>query len=139
VQVDANFPAVFVDRIRLVEVIQNLVENAIKFTKGQSDPKIEIGVRHDVEQPVFFVQDNGIGIEEKYQAKIFGLFEKLDQKSEGTGVGLALVKRIIEIHKGKIWVESVQGKGTTFYFTLGNPPVKKTANNGEEKYKKSGS
>jgi signal transduction histidine kinase len=69
-------------------------------------------------KPIFFVRDNGLGIQPQFQERIFGLFNKLDQNIEGTGIGLTLVKRIIEVHGGKIWVESELGKGATFYFTL---------------------
>src|ERR687891_2163698 len=69
-------------------------------------------------KPIFFVRDNGIGIQPQFQERIFGLFNKLDQNIEGTGIGLALVKRIIEVHGGRIWVESETGKGSTFFFTL---------------------
>jgi signal transduction histidine kinase len=80
---------------------------------------IEIGARNGNGYQVIFVKDNGRGIESRHLAKIFGLFEKLDQNSEGSGIGLALIKRIIETHGGKIWVES-EGldKGSTFYFTI---------------------
>jgi signal transduction histidine kinase len=72
-------------------------------------------------KPILFVRDNGLGIDPNYHDKVFGLFNKLDPQSEGTGVGLTLVKRIIEVHGGRIWIESKgAGKGTTFYFTL--PP-----------------
>ena len=85
----------------------------------QLDPQIEIG-RHSEEdgKSVFFVRDNGIGIAPEYHERVFGLFNKLDANSEGTGIGLALVKRIVEYHGGRIWVESEAGKGSTFYFTL---------------------
>ncbi|MEP6895748.1 MAG: ATP-binding protein, partial [Chloroflexota bacterium] len=74
----------------------------------------------DVEsgQPVLFIKDNGIGVAPEYHERIFGLFNKLDPRSEGTGVGLALVKRIVEVHGGRIWIESEAGKGSIFYFTL---------------------
>ena len=74
--------------------------------------------------PIFFVQDNGLGIDPSYHERVFGLFNKLDNQSEGTGIGLSLVKRIIEVHNGRIWVESEKGKGATFYFTLPAPPAK---------------
>ncbi|MBN8654517.1 MAG: PAS domain S-box protein [Anaerolineae bacterium] len=107
------------DRVRLLEVIQNLVENAIKFMGTQPTPEIHIGsIKGDDGNPVFFVQDNGIGIEPQYQDLVFGIFNKLDAKSEGSGVGLTLVKRIIEVHKGRIWLSSQPGKGTTFFFTI---------------------
>jgi len=110
---------VFGDKIRLVEVLQNLIENAIKFMGNQPNPVIRIGSIVDAERPItFFVQDNGIGIEPQFIDRIFGLFNKLDTDSPGSGIGLTLVKRIVEVHGGKIWVESELGKGSTFYFTL---------------------
>jgi signal transduction histidine kinase len=124
VEIADNLPVVYGDRARLVEVVQNLVDNAVKFMGDQSNPRITLGVL-DAERsgmPIFFVQDNGIGIEPDYHERIFGLFNKLDVKSEGTGVGLALVKRIIDSHGGHVWVESDgAGQGSTFFFTLPRP------------------
>ncbi|HMZ06149.1 MAG TPA: ATP-binding protein [Anaerolineales bacterium] len=117
VQIQSGFPTVFGDKPRLVEVLQNLIENAAKYMGDQKEPLIEIGVRKENET-IFFVKDNGIGVAPEFQYKIFELFTKLDTTSEGTGVGLALVKRIIEFHGGKIWVESQVGAGATFCFTL---------------------
>jgi len=119
VQTQPNLPTVYGDRQRLIEVLQNLIDNAAKYIGEQASPQIEIG-QHGEEDgmPVFFVKDNGIGIAPEYHELIFGLFNKLDTNSEGTGVGLALVKRIIEFHGGRIWVESEAGEGTTFHFTL---------------------
>ena len=119
VQVGSGLPIVHVDRERLVEVIQNLVDNAIKFMGERSAPVIEIGHIMQNGNPTFYVRDNGIGIKPEFHHRIFGLFDKLDPASEGTGVGLALVKRIVEIHGGNVWVESQEGAGATFYFTLG--------------------
>jgi len=119
VKVEADLPSLFGDRVRLVEVVQNLVDNAAKFMGEQKNPLIEIGVRNDNGRKVFFVRDNGIGIEPEQQERVFGLFNKLDANTEGTGIGLALVKRIIEVHGGRIWIES-DGlmKGSTFLFNL---------------------
>jgi signal transduction histidine kinase len=107
------------DHARVVEVVQNLVDNAIKFMGDQPDPSITISTfASEGHETVFQVRDNGIGIEPEYHDKIFGLFNKLNAESEGTGVGLALVKRIVEVHGGRIWVESSPGRGTAFNFTL---------------------
>ena len=119
VQIQSNLPTVHGDRQRLTEVLQNLLDNAAKYMGDQPDPRIEIGQQgEDGGMPVFFVKDNGIGIAPEYHERIFGLFNKLDAQSEGTGIGLALVKRIVEFHGGRIWVESELGKGATFCFTL---------------------
>ena len=119
VLVQENLPTIHGDRPRLVEVMQNLIDNAAKFSADQTDSKIEIGVNEINGERVFFVKDNGIGINPSFHEKIFGLFDKLNPITDGTGVGLALVKRIIEVHGGCIWVElEGKGKGSTFYFTL---------------------
>jgi signal transduction histidine kinase len=122
VEVEKELPIVSGDRPRLVEVLQNLIDNAAKFMGDQPEPCIEIGARKEGDRQVFFVKDNGIGINPSYHERIFGLFDKLDPHTEGTGVGLALARRIVEVHGGRIWVES-QGKdkGSMFCFTL---PVK---------------
>jgi len=122
VDIAPDLPIVYGDRARLVEVIQNLVDNACKFMGEQPQPRVEIGARQEQGEVVFFVRDNGVGVEPRYQDRIFELFEKLDPQSEGAGVGLALVKRIVEMHGGKIWVESAgSGQGCTFCFTLAKP------------------
>jgi PAS domain S-box-containing protein len=120
VSVDEGLPVVYGDRARLLEVWQNLIDNAAKFMGNQPNPHIEIGQSGNTADgsPIFFVRDNGIGIDPKFKDRIFGLFDKLDPSSEGTGIGLALIKRIIEFHEGRIWVESEVGNGATFYFTL---------------------
>ncbi len=113
--VASDFPTVYVDAARIREVFQNLIDNAVKFMGNQSHPVIEIGSRQDKEKVIVTVRDNGIGLDAKYHETIFGLFNRLDQKKEGTGVGLAIVKRIIEVHQGRVWVESEGlGKGSTF-------------------------
>jgi signal transduction histidine kinase len=119
IKVQKDLPLVYCDRTRLVEVVQNLIDNSTKYSTADSSPCIEIGSLEDPQgQTVIFVRDNGIGIAPQFHDRIFGLFNKLDTHTEGTGIGLALVKRIIEVHGGKIWVESELGKGATFYFTL---------------------
>jgi len=123
VSVANDLPMVLVDRMRIVEVLVNLLENSIRYMGDQSRPRIEIGYRLDVGKTVFIVQDNGMGIDPSQHEKVFGLFYKVDGKSDGTGVGLALVKRIIEIHGGLIWIESDLGKGTTVCFTLPRIPI----------------
>ncbi len=115
----SNHVSIKCDRIRITEVLQNLIDNAIKFMGTQPNPQIEIGAfLNDNHENVLYVKDNGMGIAPEYHGKIFGLFDKLTVDSEGTGIGLALVKRIIEVHGGRIWVESQIGQGTTFFFTL---------------------
>jgi len=120
VHVAPNLPVVRGDRVRLREVVENLVGNALKFAGSHPAPRVEIGVRPGSAGPVYFVRDNGIGIEAEDQRRIFGLFHKLDPEAEGSGVGLAIVKRIVEAHGGTVWVESDgAGRGSTFCFTLG--------------------
>lgn len=130
IDVSPDLPVVFGDRSRLLQAYQNLFANAVKYMGDQSSPVIDGGVRESEEAngeanngtPVFFVRDNGMGIYPRYHDKVFGLFERLDSRDEGTGVGLALVKHIIELHGGRIWVESEGlGRGSTFCFTLGIP------------------
>ena len=119
VQVQPNLPTIHGDRRRLTEVLQNLLDNAAKYMGAQTQPLIEIGQQGEEEgKPILFVRDNGMGIAPAYHERIFGLFNKLDARSEGTGIGLTLVKRITEFHGGRIWLESELGKGATFYFTL---------------------
>ena len=119
VKVADGLPVVFGDRLRIQEVLQNLVENAIKFMGDEPVPLVEIGGLQRNGESVYFVRDNGMGIDPRYSHKVFDLFDKLDRNTEGTGIGLALVKRIVEVHGGRVWVESEGlGHGSTFYFTL---------------------
>lgn len=119
IEIMPDMPDTFGDKMRLRDVFQNLTENAIKFSGDSPDAKIRVGWREDGADPVFFVQDNGRGIDPAYHDKIFGLFERLDSNMEGTGVGLALVQRIMEEHGGRVWVESDgHSTGSTFCFTV---------------------
>jgi len=119
INVSPDLPIVYGDHIRLREVLENLIDNAAKYMGDQPEPRIEVGKRENGAEIIIYVKDNGMGIEPQYHQKIFGLFEKLNPVSEGTGIGLALIKRIIEVHGGRIWAES-EGlkKGSTFCFTL---------------------
>jgi PAS domain S-box-containing protein len=121
VRIGSGLPQVRGDRARLVEVMQNLLDNAASCMGNQPDPWITVGVMDGDGEKVFFVKDNGVGIEPKFHERIFGLFNKLNPDSEGTGVGLALAKRIIQVHNSRIWVESELGQGAQFFFTLGQP------------------
>ena len=121
--VDIHIPdtelMLFGDRPRLCQIWQNLIENAIRYRSVNSIVCIELGVQQVSGETVFFVKDNGIGIAPEYHAKIFGIFEKLDPKSPGAGLGLTMVQRIVEKCGGRIWVESEGiGKGACFFFTL---------------------
>ncbi len=119
VDIAAAMPVVYGDRVRLLQVYQNLIENAVKFMGDQAAPRIVIGAQPEGGEAVCFVQDNGIGILPKYHDKIFGLFDRLNHDAEGTGIGLALAQRIVDVHGGRIWVESEgTGSGSTFRFTL---------------------
>ena len=121
--IEKELPNIYGDYQRLVELFQNLIENGCKFMGDQSSPTITIGASQQPDNALLcFVRDNGIGIEPQYHNKVFNLFERLDQSTNGTGVGLALVKRIVDYHNGRIWIESEgQNKGATFYFSLQTP------------------
>ena len=107
------------DESQLVRLFQNLIDNAIKF-HGEEHPRIFISAKDMGKDWQFSIKDNGIGIEDEYKDRIFTIFQRLHSKEEypGTGIGLAVSKRIVERHGGKIWCESEKGQGTTFYFTI---------------------
>ena len=108
------------DRKLITIAITNLIRNAWKFTSKKTHPRIEIAVAEQNGKRVFSVSDNGAGFDMQYAKKLFGAFQRLHSDTEfpGTGIGLAIVKRVITKHGGKIWAESEPGKGATFYFTL---------------------
>jgi PAS domain S-box-containing protein len=112
-------PEVLGDNVQMVQLLQNLIGNAIKF-HGAEPPRVHVGVRKQGGHWLFSVRDNGIGIEPQYLERIFVIFQRLHNRAEypGTGIGLAICRKIIERHGGQIWVESAPGKGATFYFTL---------------------
>ncbi len=123
VEIDPEMPVVYGDRVRLLEVLQNLIDNAVKYMGDQPAPHIAISGKEDGQEVVCSVRDNGIGIDPRYHEKVFGLFERLDSRTEGTGIGLALAKGIVAAHGGRIWVESDgPGHGSTFCFTLPKRP-----------------
>jgi hypothetical protein len=113
-------PRVEADETQLVQLFQNLIANAVKFC-GQRRPEIHVSARKEGTGWSFSVRDNGIGIEEQYWPRVFEIFQRLHtrQKYPGTGIGLAICKRIVERHGGHIWLDSTPGQGTTFYFTMG--------------------
>jgi len=107
------------DRARLVAVFQNLLDNAVKFMGDQTAPRIEVGAEERDGEVALFVRDNGDGVDARHQSRLFGLFEKLHPGTEGSGIGLALVRRIVELHGGRVWMESAgSGRGATVLFTL---------------------
>ncbi len=123
VHIPQEMPEVHVDAARFEQVFENLFENAMKYMGDQPKPRIDLGVHPGKGETVCFVRDNGIGIELRFHDQVFGLFNQLDPAVEGTGVGLALVRRIVEAHDGRTWVESEgPGHGSTFCFALPNGP-----------------
>ncbi len=122
VHISADLPVRRVDRARMLEVFSNLLENAVKFMGAEPAPRIEVGAREEGGETIFFVRDNGMGLEPEDAERIFRMFEKLDARAEGSGLGLSLVQRIIEAHGGRVWAQSKgRGRGTSFCFTLPEP------------------
>jgi len=115
--VNNTLPKVFGNQYRFNQLFQNLIQNAIKYN-DKNTGTIEIGSTETETDMQFYIKDNGIGIAEKYQTKIFEVFSKLHNNDPSSGIGLSIVKKIIDIYHGKIWLESQENKGTTFYFTL---------------------
>ncbi len=120
----APLPTIVCDVPRVTEAFRNLISNAVKYN-DKPDKRIEVGVaRHEGGVPVFYVRDNGIGIESRFFSDVFRIFKRLNEEDDsvkGTGVGLTFVKKIVERHGGRIWLDSEPGTGTTFFFTLQSP------------------
>ncbi|HVS40021.1 MAG TPA: ATP-binding protein [Gemmataceae bacterium] len=116
-------PTVPAEESQLVQVFQNLIGNAVKFRKDGEPPRVHVGARRQNSEWLFWVRDNGIGIEPQYAERIFMVFQRLHNRKEhpGTGIGLAICKKVVEWHGGRIWTESEPGRGSTFYFSLPAP------------------
>lgn len=114
-----DLPAIHGNRIQMIQLFQNLIGNAIKF-RGEQKPEIHIHAAENTKEFILSVKDNGIGMEQEYTDKIFVIFQRLHNRTkyEGTGIGLAICKKIVEQHDGRIWVESQSGEGSTFYFSI---------------------
>ena len=115
-----DLPTLPADRLQLEQLLQNLISNAIKFHRPDVPPRMHVAARPDGDHWLFSVEDNGIGIETRYSDRIFAIFQRLHTRREypGTGIGLAICKKIVERHGGRIWMASTPGQGSTFYFTL---------------------
>ena len=131
ITIENELPVVYCDQTRIMQVFQNLLSNAIKYM-DKPDGQISVGCKDDADSWVFYVKDNGPGIEEKYFKKIFQIFQTLSARDdfESTGVGLTVTKKIVELYGGKIWVESKPGDGSTFFFSI----LKKSMGARNEKY-----
>jgi light-regulated signal transduction histidine kinase (bacteriophytochrome) len=118
----AELPACQADPTLLKQVYANLLSNAFKYTRQKNPAVVEVGWSNGTEGAAYFVKDNGAGFDMEYAGKLFGVFQRLHraEEFEGTGVGLAIVQRIVHRHGGKIWAKAEPGKGAAFHFTLGS-------------------
>jgi PAS domain S-box-containing protein len=117
---NSKIPEVYADRILMKQAVYNIISNSVKFTKNRKVAIITVGCNKEKEQYTLFVKDNGVGFDEEFSSKLFGIFQRLHtlEEFEGTGIGLATVKNIIHKHGGKTWIKGKQGEGATLYFTL---------------------
>jgi light-regulated signal transduction histidine kinase (bacteriophytochrome) len=120
----AALPAANADLTMVRQIYQNLIGNALKFSAGREHPRIEVGCLDQHGEAVYYVRDNGVGFDMQYSGKLYSIFERLHDRDEfaGNGVGLAIVKRLVERHGGRVWAEGRAEQGATFHFTLGPPP-----------------
>ena len=120
-------PACYADASLLEQVLINLLSNALKYSAKAPQPRIEIGCLRQNAENIYYVKDNGAGFDMQYAGKLFGIFQRLHSEAdfEGIGIGLAIVKRIVNRHGGRVWAEGAIQQGATFYFTIGDqlPPV----------------
>ncbi len=142
-EIQEDIPIVKCDRIKIGEVFLNLINNAIKFSakNNKENPRVQVGCIVNKEFYQFFVKDNGIGIDPKYHKQVFGIFKRLhtDREYEGTGAGLSIVKRVVDDHGGRIWIESGLGKGAVFYFTIPMHPKETKEKESKDKHEESSS
>jgi signal transduction histidine kinase len=122
--IQADIPPAAGDESALRRAFENLLSNALKYACVQPDAKISVGGFRNRSEVRYFVKDNGPGIDARYHKKIFDLFQRLDNSTEGTGLGLASVAKTMQVHKGRVWVESAPGEGATFWLALPYPPLK---------------
>jgi light-regulated signal transduction histidine kinase (bacteriophytochrome) len=120
-----ELPDAYGDQAMIRQVVVNLLSNAIKFTAPQENARIEIGGGVEENETVYSIKDNGVGFDMQYVHKLFGVFQRLhtSKEFEGTGVGLAIIQRVISRHGGRVWAEGTANEGATFYFTLPKRPA----------------
>lgn len=124
----SKLPIVYVDKVFFKQMLTNIISNAVKFTKYKATTEITVGYSQTKEEYLFFIKDNGVGFDMKYSGKLFNIFQRLhkSQEFEGTGIGLATIRKVVQKHHGKVWIESVLNEGTTIYFTI---PIRENTEN----------
>ena len=116
---ESAYPTIYANESRVLQAFENLMSNAFKYGRSTSGENVvKMGSREDKDEFLFYVTDNGRGIPKEYHEKIFGLFYRLDNDMNGTGVGLSVVRKVMQFHGGRVWVESEPGKGATFWLAF---------------------